>query len=306
MDISTSYLGFELPSPFIAGAGPLADTPQHAKQIEDAGTSAIVISSLFEEKVNAEERAVVDQYLEHIRKLKETVDIPVFASLNAHTSGPWLDVVTEFVAAGADALELNIYNATIDIDESAASVEQRAVEMVKEIKKSIKIPLAVKMSAFYTSLGHFAFQLENAGADGLVLFNRFFEADIDISSIGKPKVTVNRRLSTSRELYLRLRWLSVLSASLKSATLAVSGGVHSGSDAVRAIICGASVVQMVSALLENGPGHLSTVQGELFKWMEQREYESLEEIRGSVDISRSRTDYRRLLQRWEWIWGARP
>ncbi len=315
MDISTNYLSFDLPNPFIAGAGPLADTPAHAKEVEDAGAAAIVMHSLFEEQVNADdvkpvaEKAssttavgVLDQYLEQLRKIKEAVDIPVFASINGHTAGPWLDVGLAFEQAGADALELNIYYVATDPQESATTLEQRSVEMVRGITKAIKLPVAAKLSPFYTSLAQFAGSLEKAGAAGIVLFNRFFESDIDL---GLLKAVSRREFSNSGELLLRLRWLSVLSASLDSATLAVSGGVHSGKDAIKAIICGASAVQMVSALLKNGPGHLSKLQDELTQWMQHNRYESLDQMRGNVNISRTRADYMRLLQTWAWLYGGR-
>ncbi|MFQ5674793.1 MAG: dihydroorotate dehydrogenase-like protein [bacterium] len=312
MVISTSYLGFDLPNPFIAGAGPLSDTPQHAKQVEDAGAAAIVMHSLFEEQVGETASSqpssstlsggVVAQYLEQLCKLKEAVDVPVFASMNGHTPGPWLDAATALEQAGADALELNVYYVATDAEETAVMLEQRAVDMVAEITRAIKIPLAVKLSPFYTSLAHFARNLEQAGAVGLVLFNRSFAVDIDV---GMFKVLSNRELSKSNELLLRLRWLSVLASSLDSAKLAVSGGVHSGEDAIKAFICGASAVQMVSALLKNGPGHLSKVREELMQWMEHHEYESLEQMRSSVNISRTRTDYMRLLQSWERLYSGR-
>lgn len=306
MILSTSYLGFDLPNPFIAGAGPLSDTPQHAKQVEDAGAAAIVLSSLFQEQSSTQtpttSPGVVDRYLDLLRKIKEAVGIPVIASLNGHSPGPWLDVVTALEQAGADALELNVYYVATDAEESAVTLEQRKVEMVREIKKAIKIPLAVKLSPFYTSLAHFARNLEKAGAAGMVLFNRFFEADIDITFL---KVLSNRDLSNSHELLLRLRWLSLLSANLDSATLAVSGGVHSAEDAIKAIICGASAVQMVSALLENGVGYLSKVREELTDWLEHHEYESLHQMRGSVNLARTRSDYMRLLQSWEKLYLRR-
>ncbi len=244
----------------------------------------------------------VDTYLDLLRKIKEAVDIPVIASVNGHTPGPWLDVVKTLEQAGADALELNVYYIATDAEESATTLEQRKIEMVGEIKKAIKMPLAVKLSPFYTSIAHFAGNLEKAGADGMVLFNRFFEADIETTYL---KVLSNRELSSSHELLLRLRWLSVLSANLDSATLAVSGGVHTGEDTIKAIVCGASAVQMVSALLEKGVGHLSKVREDLTQWMQHHEYESLEQMRGSVNIPRTRADYMRLLQSWERLYIGR-
>lgn len=319
MTLSTNYIGFELPNPFIAGAGPLADTPEHAKEVEDAGAAAIVMHSLFEEQISADDvgtiisgsqpetsskisSPAVDKYTEDLCKLKSAVDIPVIASLNGHTPGPWLNVVNALEQAGADALELNLYYVTADINESAVTIEQRAVEIVREIKKTIKVPLTVKLSPFYTSMPHFARNLQKAGVDGMVLFNRSFEADVDTDTF---KVLSNRELSKSYELLLRLRWLSILSSSLDSATLAVSGGVHFGTDAIKALLCGASAVQMVSTLLKNGPDYLRKIRQELTEWMEKNKYESLEQMRASVNVSRTRSDYMRLLKSWEKLYSGR-
>jgi dihydroorotate dehydrogenase (fumarate) len=310
MDLSTNYLGFELPHPFIAGAGPLADTVETAKRLEDAGAAAIVMRSLFEEQLDAKaavtrtsamkpEEYIMppDKYLEQLRKIKAAVAIPVIVSLNGHTPGEWLHFARNLEQAGANAIELNLFDVANDAAAPAASVEQRAIEMVREIRKDVKIPLAVKLSPFYTSLANFAQALEGAGANGMVLFNRFFEADIDVE---KLEIVAQRQLSDSRELLLRLRWLAILSSSLRSAKLAVTGGVHSAVDAIKAIMCGAAAIQMVSALLKQGPEHLSKVRESMIKWMEEKGYESLEQLHGPMNTLRTRSNYIRLLQTWQW------
>jgi dihydroorotate dehydrogenase (fumarate) len=310
MDLATNYLGFKLPHPFIAGAGPLADTVESAKRLEDAGAAAIVMRSLFEEQIGtpaptirpssmkAEEYVMrPDDYLEQLRKIKEAVGIPVFASLNGHTLGEWLNFAGALEQAGAAALELNLFDVPTDVAASAATSEQNAVEMVREIRKIAKIPLAVKLSPFYTALANFAKTLEEAGANGMVLFNRSFEADIDVE---KLEIVAQRQLSDSRELLLRLRWLAILSGSLRSAQLAVTGGVHSAVDAVKAVMCGASAIQMVSALLKQGPEQLSKVRESTIKWMEEKGYESLAQLHGPMNTLRTRANYIRLLQTWQW------
>lgn len=330
MDLSTRYLGMNLPHPFIAGASPLADTLDGARRLEDAGAAAIVMRSLFEEQLDMEALATQhsieahaesfgealsyfpdpvdfvmgpDEYLETLRRTKESLRIPVFASLNGYTPGGWLSHARALAQAGADGLELNLYYIATDQTESADVIEGRAVEMVHEVRVAVGIPVAVKLSPFYTSLPHLAWRLEEAGADGLILFNRFFETDIDVENLDlRPSL----RLSTSEELLLRLRWLAVLSGRLRRVTLAVSGGVHTSLDAVKAIMVGASAVQVVSALMRGGAGHLNRLRGEVAAWMEERHYESLTQMRGSMDIlhcpnpeSLARANYMRVLQTWK-------
>ena len=330
MDLSTTYLGLELPHPFISGAGPLADNVDSAKRVEDGGAAAIVMRSLFEEQLHEEQLAThsstethadsfgealsyfpdpddfvigPDEYLEQLRRIKEAVDIPVFASLNGYTLGGWLDSAAALEQAGADALELNLYYIATDGTESGAVIQERARAMVREVKKICRIPVSVKLSPFYSSLANFALSLEEAGADGMVLFNRFFEPDIDIEEL---EIVLDLELSRPRDLLLRLRWLGILSGSLKSATLAVTGGVHTSTDAIKAVMAGASAVQMVSALLKRGPGYISTVRQEMAEWMEEKEYESFESMRGSMNILRcprpqdlARANYMRILRTWE-------
>jgi len=329
MDLSTSYLGLDLPHPFIAGASPLADTLDSVRRVEDGGASAVVMRSVFEEQITAEALAThaatevhaesfaeattyfpdpVDfvmgyqEYLEHLRRAKEAVDIPVIASLNGTTLGGWLDYARSMEQAGADALELNVYYVATDPGETGQSIEQRVIDMVSAVKRSIRIPVAVKLSPFYTSFANFAKRLDDAGADGLVLFNRFFEPDIDIEEL---VVRPHLELSKSAELLLRLRWLAVLSGTV-NASLAVSGGVHTSLDAIKAIMCGAGAVQLVSALLKHGPQHLQGIQQEIVGWMDVHEYDALDQMRGSMNVQRcpdpkmmERANYMHMLQTWQ-------
>lgn len=330
MDTTTTYLGFQLPHPFIAGASPMADSLDGARRLEDAGVAAIVLRSLFEEQIQSEALAThraIDshadssaeassyfanpadfvvgpgEYLEHIRRIKQSVKIPVIASLNGFTRGGWLDYATSIQQAGADALELNIYHVATESAEPAEGIEIRTVEMVRSVKGLLRIPVAVKLSPFYTALPHLARHLEGAGADALVLFNRFFESDIDIEELS---VVSHMRLSDSNELLLRLRWLAILSGRLEKASLAVTGGVHTSSDAIKAVMCGASAVQLVSSLLTEGPGHARKLLAGMVSWMEEKEYASIAQMRGSMNILRSpnpreygRGNYMRILQTWE-------
>ena len=329
MDTTTTYLGLRLPHPFIAGASPLGDTVESARKVEDAGAAAIVTRSLFEEQIDTEalatHRAIdnhadsyaearsmfveplefvigPDEYLDHLRRIKAAVTIPVIASLNGFSLRGWLDYAIRTEPAGAYALELNVYYVPTEERESGEEIEARTVAMVSDVKRAVRIPVAVKLSPFYSALPNFARRLEAAGADGLVLFNRFFESDIDIEELA---VTSEMHLSTSSELLLRLRWLAILSGRLHSANLAVSGGVHTSVDAIKAVMAGASAIQMVAALLTKGPGYLKTVRREMVAWMEEKGYESMDQMRGSMNILRSpnpreysRVNYMKILQTW--------
>ena len=329
MDLSTSYLGFELKHPFMSGASPLADKLDTVKQLEDAGASAIVMRSLFEEQIIAEGLATheamegpaesfaeaisyfpssdnfvlgPDEYLEQLRRIKEAVAIPVIASLNGATPGGWLNYAKLMQDAGADALELNVYFVATDPDESGASLVGRTVEMVAEVKKAVTVPVAVKLSPFYASLANVAKQLDGVSADGLVICNRFYQPDIDVEAL---EVKRSLSLSQSGTLLMRLRWLAVLSGRIE-ADLAVTGGVHTPVDAVKAIMCGAHGVQMVSALLKNGPQHLATVCQGVSDWLEAHEYESLRQMQGSMSMLKcpdpkafERANYMQILQSWQ-------
>lgn len=328
MDLSTRYLGMSLPHPFIAGASPLGDSVARAREVEDGGVAAIVLRSLFEEQIDAEalahHRAVEqhtdsfgeatsflpdvedvvfgpDEYLRHLERIKAAVDVPVIASLNGYTPGGWLDYARQIEAAGADALELNLYLVATDPGESGQQLEDDAIAMVRAVKQSIAIPVAVKLSPFYTSLGHFAHQLAAAGADGLVLFNRFFETDVDVEEL---EVKSHLELSTSHELLLRLRWLAILSPQVPC-SLAVSGGVHRNLDVIKAILCGADAVQLVSVILRRGADVVVDLLRDLDQWLEGHEYASLQQLRGSMNLVRApdpkafeRANYMRILRTW--------
>ena len=328
MDLSTNYLGLRLAHPLMAGASPLVDDMDTVRRLEDAGASAIVMHSLFEEQIEGEEleRAVgvdpyalahpeaqsyfprsseyalgPDEYLEQLTRIHNAVDVPVIGSLNGTTLGSWLEYAQQMEGAGADALELNLYGLPVDPTQTAADIELRAAATVSAVRRSVEIPIAVKLSPQYTALPAFARALSKAGADGLVLFNRFYQADIDPEALEAVRVL---RLSDPSELLLRLRWTAILSPWFEG-SLAISGGVHRPIDAVKAIMSGAHGVQLVSALLLHGPAHLTMVLDGLRRWMIEHEYESLEQMRGSMNHARcpdprafERANYVRLLQSW--------
>jgi dihydroorotate dehydrogenase (fumarate) len=302
MDLATRYLGLTLAHPFMSGASPLADDLDMVVRLEDAGAAAIVLPSLFEEDIVSHDLAP-DRYLEHLHRVKQRVRVPVIASLNGTASEGWLHYARLIERAGADALELNFYHVATDPTEAAAAVESRVIDIVAVLKESITIPLAVKLSPFFSSLSHLAAQLDRIGADGVVLFNRFYEPDIDPE---RREAVLRLELSNSSELPLRLRWLAILSSTVK-ASLAVTGGVHEPLDAVKAVMAGADGVQLVSALLRHGPGRLTLVRREFERWADAHGYESLREMRGCMNIARcpqpehfGRGNYVRVLQSGRW------
>jgi dihydroorotate dehydrogenase (fumarate) len=308
MDLSTTYLGFRLPSPLIVGAGPLTDDVAMARTLEDAGASMLVLRSLFEEEITAEQMDALlsidsfsesfpeaasfapdpdtplgpDEYLEHLRLIKSAVGIPVVASLNGVTPGGWTSYASLLEQAGADALELHVYHAAGDMTTSAAVVERQTIDIVRDVKARLKIPVAVKLTPLLTAFGHFARQLDTAGADGVVLFTRFHHVDIDVDALD---VVRTLPLSDSSELAPRLRGAATLSGRIK-ASIALTGGVHTALDIVKATMAGAHATQMVSALLRHGPGHLRTVRAELEAWMREHEWSSLNEMRGNMGFDR--------------------
>jgi len=326
VDLSTTYLGIRLPNPLMPGASPMADQLDWVKRLEDAGASAIIMRSLFEEQITHEQQGMIHhmeiheeafaeavsyfpkpenfpfgptQYLEQIRKVKAAVALPVIASLNGVTAEGWLDYARSIEQAGADALELNVYLVATDPYETGHAVEHRLLEIARAVKASVTIPVAVKLSPFYSSVANLGRKLDEAGVDGLVLFNRFYQPDIDLDAL---EAVPNLHLSDSTELLLRLRWLAILSGKVRPA-LAVSGGVHTGADALKAVMAGASAVQLVSALLHHGPAHLAAIRDQMALWLEQHEYTSLEQARGSMSLERSpnaaafeRANYMRVLQ----------
>jgi dihydroorotate dehydrogenase (fumarate) len=332
MDLSTTYLGLRLAHPIFPGASPMADDLDHVKQLEDAGASAIVLRSLFEEQILREQMGATDhihahegshaealsflpatsvfalgpdRYLEHLQKVRAAVAVPVIASLNGTTPGGWVSYARLMEQAGAHALELNLYTIPTDAEEGALVVEERGLAVVSSVAAAVKIPVAVKLSPFYSSLPHFTKRLGVAGARGVVLFNRFYQPDIDLEQLD---VVHNLHLSDSSELLLRLRWLAILSGRT-NLSLGVSGGVHTATDAIKALMSGAHGVQMVSALLKRGPAYLRTVIDEVVTWMETHEYDSVTQLTGSMSLSRcpdpsayERANYMTLLQSFHSEW----
>jgi dihydroorotate dehydrogenase (fumarate) len=325
MDLTTTYLGRRLSNPFVIGAGPLGDDLDMAKALEDAGASMLVLRSLFEEEITGEQMDAFfyldgqndsfseagsfapepesslgpDEYLEHLRLVKRAVGIPIIASLNGVTPGGWTSFATLLEQAGADGVELHFYHAASDMTLSAAEVERQAVEIVREVKRTVTIPVAVKLAPLFTAFAHFASQLDTAGADALVLFTRFHHVDIDVEEL---EVVRSLRLSDSSELPLRLRGTAALAGRI-TASLAVSGGVHTGLDVIKATMTGAHATQMVSAIMRYGPSHLQTIRREIDAWMQEHEWTSLNEMRGNMGFNRipdpaayERTNFRMALR----------
>ena len=329
MDLSTTYLGFTLPHPVMPGASPLVDDLDTVKRLEDAGAAAIVMHSLFEEQISREQVANFvhtephgysfaealtyfpspdrfalgpEEYLDHIRRIKAAVGVPVIASLNGTTPGGWLAYAQLMEQAGADALELNVYSLPTDPEEGPGEIEDRTIKMVQVVRGAVRIPVAVKLSPFYTALAHFARRLDGAGVDALVLFNRFYQPEINVEELQTRRVL---HLSHSSELALRLRWLAILSPKLR-AELAVTGGVHTVLDAVQSVMAGAHAVQMVSALLQRGPAYLRVIRDALAEWLEEHEYSSLRQMQGSMNLLTcpdpavyERANYMLMLQSWK-------
>ena len=305
MDLTTQYLGLKLRNPLVPAACPLCDDIDNLKRMEDAGAAAVVLPSLFEEQLRQdraelnerleqgtesyaealtyfpepeEYRVGPETYLEHIQQAKAAVGIPVIASLNGSTLGGWTDYAQQIQQAGADALELNIYAIPTDPDLPAAAIEDIYVQIVQAVKAQVTMPVTVKLSPFFTNFAHVAKRLDEAGADGLVLFNRFYQPDIDLEEL---EVVPNILLSTPMAMRLPLRWVAILYGRIQ-ADLAASSGVHRATDAVKMIMAGASVATMASALLRHGIKHLTAVETELKQWMEEHEYESVAQMRGSM------------------------
>jgi dihydroorotate dehydrogenase (fumarate) len=304
-DLSTTYLGLSLRSPLVASSSPLTGRIDSLRALEQAGIAAVVLPSLFEEQVDHEDlqtdrlaelgsfsnpeatsyfpdleeyESVADRYVRKVEEAKNALSIPVVASLNGVSPGGWVRYARLLELAGADALELNIYGVAADIDITGRQVEDDQIELVALVKASLSIPLAVKIGPSYSALGHQAARFVDAGADGLVLFNRFYQPDIDPwTREVEPKLV----LSSSDELRLPLRWTAILSGRIE-ASIAVTTGVHTGADAARCLLAGADVAMMTSALLENGPEHVATVENELVGWATESGFESVSQLRGSV------------------------
>jgi len=328
MNLTTHYLGMELKNPLVPSASPLMHELDTIKKLEDAGAAAVVLHSLFEEQIRHESRELdhhltagtesfaealtyfpepsefklgPEEYLEHIGKAKAAVSIPVIASLNGTTPGGWTDYAKKMADAGADALELNLYSIPTDRGAAAADVEKAYLEIVRAVRGSVKVPVAVKLSPYFTNTAHAAAAFVQAGADGLVLFNRFYQPDIDLEELEvRPDVS----LSTSADIRLPLRWIAILHGRIE-ADLAATGGVHDAKDAVKYLMAGANAVMLCAALLKKGPGELAVIERGLREWMEKKEYESVEQMRGSMSQKKvgdptafERAQYMRTLRSW--------
>jgi dihydroorotate dehydrogenase (fumarate) len=328
MDLRTNYLGLELGHPLILGASPLSENLDAVRSAEDHGAAAIVLRSLFEEQVTlrdmaggkterlpsqafaeahyylgpvSEFRQGPDEYLEHLLRVKTAVSIPVIASLNGITPDGWVDYAGRIERAGADALELNLYAIGSDPEESAAELESRLVEVVRRVRASTSLPLAAKLSPSHSSLSHFALQLERAGVDGLVLFNRFYQPDYDLEHLAvKPRL----ELSTSSELRWRLRWIAALSSQLK-VNLGLSGGVHRPHDVVKGLLAGADAVQVVSEVILHGVRVFETLRAGLCEWMDRNGFHEVGQLRGLLNLAHcshpaafERASYLHVLNAW--------
>jgi dihydroorotate dehydrogenase (fumarate) len=304
-DLSTTYLGLKLKNPLVASASPLSKKVETVRKLEEAGAAAVVVYSLFEEQIVHESRQLTnylehvndsileassfypdldhynlgpEDYLEHIRKLKAAVSIPVIGSLNGVSDTGWIDYAKKIEDAGADALELNLYNIPTDLYLAGSEIEQQYVDLIRRVRAAIQMPFAVKLSPFFTSLPNFAHQASEAGADGLVLFNRFYQPDLDIETL---EAVPSLDLSTSVDLRLPLRWVAILFGRVP-VDLALTSGVHTPQDAIKAVMAGSSAVMMASELIAKGPARLGVILQEIQTWMETFEYQSVEQMKGSM------------------------
>ncbi|TAK52429.1 MAG: dihydroorotate dehydrogenase-like protein [Bacteroidetes bacterium] len=305
MDLTTTYLGLTLKNPLVPSASPLSHSVESMKRLEDAGAAAIVMYSLFEEQI-AHEAAELehyltygterfaesltyfpqiteynigpDEYVDLIHNAKQSLEIPVIASLNGITVGGWIEYAKRLEQAGANAIELNVYYIPTDPRLTAADVEDRYLEVLHAVKRVVSIPVAMKLSPFFSSFANMAQRLDTAGVDGLVLFNRFYQPDIDLSTLDvKPGVT----LSTSFAMRVPLRWIAILHGQVK-ASLAATSGIYTAEDVLKMLMAGADVTMMCSALLKHGASHISQVLNDLNRWMEEHEYVSVQQMKGSI------------------------
>ncbi len=328
MDMTTNYLGMKLVNPLVVGSSPLTADLDMVKRLEDAGAAAVVMHSLFEEQIRHDSRSSVyyremyadaymeepglmptseefllgpDEYLEHIRRIRQAVKIPVIASINGITAGGWAEYAKSIVQAGAHAIELNAYRLATDLTVTGDHLEEETVAAIKSVRSQVNIPMAVKLCPFYSSLPNFALKLADLGIQGLVLFNRFYQPDIDPETrTVLPRVTI----SDSSELLLRLRWIAILDGRL-DVDLACSGGVHTHLDVIKAIMAGANVTQMVSALLKHGPKLLTRIRADMEQWLQTHGYPSIRKLHRSMQgvegvdpQARERANYMHVLQSW--------
>jgi dihydroorotate dehydrogenase (fumarate) len=305
MDLSTKYLGLTLKNPLVAAASPLSEDLDNIRKLEDAGASAVVMESLFEEQIDVDSYELdrhlsggaesfaealsyfpdlssyntgPDGYLEQIAKAKAAVKIPIVASLNGVSSGGWIRYAKKMEQAGADALELNIYTIPTDPATTSEQVEQAYVTLVSDVASGLGIPVAVKLAPYFTNLANLSRRLVEAGAKGLVFFNRFYQPDFDLEAL---EVLPSLKLSTQYELLLRLHWVAILSGRVKT-DFAITGGVHTAQDVLKSMMAGAQVVEIASAILKHGIGHLKTIENDLIAWMVEHEYESIQQMQGSM------------------------
>jgi dihydroorotate dehydrogenase (fumarate) len=305
MDLSTQYLGLKLKSPLVPSASPLSEDLDNIKRMEDAGAAAVTLYSVFEEQIRYERYELhhhltqgtesypealsyfpdpnqlfvgVEDYLRHIERAKAACTIPIFASLNGSTHGGWTDFAKQIEQAGADALELNLYNIPTDPDESGSESEKQYVDVLKAVKASVTIPVAVKVSPFFTNFANIAKQFDTAGANGLVLFNRFYQPDIELESL---EVVPNVMYSTPMAMRLPMRWIAILYERI-GADLAATSGIHRGTDAIKMLMAGASVTMLCSSLLRHGIKHIRVIEQELRDWMTEHEYSSVQQMKGSL------------------------
>ncbi len=304
MNMKTQYLGLELANPLVPSASPMSRDIDMAKRLEDAGASALVMYSLFEEEIEDDEdmyerilhqdighgeassylppdlsaESHLDLYLTQLAKLKEALDIPVIASLNGTTPGGWIEHAGQIEQMGADALELNVYHVPADIDETGEQVEQRYVSLLTELKQHVRIPLTMKLSPQFSSPGNMVKQLDRLGVDGVVLFNRFYQPDIDLETLF---VGHSLNLSRSADALLAMRWMALLYGRV-NCSLAATGGIHTAEDALKMLLSGADVCHTTAALLQHGASHLTTMLADMQHWMEDNEYESVSQLKGSV------------------------
>ena len=306
MDLSTTYLGMKLKNPIVPSASPLSRTLSSIRQLEDAGAAAVVLYSLFEEELNQESRTLdryltegtesysealsyfpeapsydnigPDSYLEHIHRAKKAVDIPIIASLNGVSTGGWIKFAKQIEGAGADALELNVYYLPTSLDLTGGEVEQIYIDILRDVKAEINIPVAMKLSPYFSATANMMNRLVQNGADGLVLFNRFYQPDLDLENL---EVTPHLVLSSSVEMRLPMRWIAILYGRL-NVDFALTSGVHTSDDALKAVAAGANVVQMASELLKNGSGRIGEILAEMSDWLYENEYESMDVLKGSL------------------------
>lgn len=305
IDVSTKYLGLKLKGPIVVSSTPLSESLENVHRMEEAGASAIVLTSLFEEQLALESRALDEDlsrgtesfaeslgylpdlndyrmthevYLDHLRRAKDAVKIPILASLNGATTGGWVRFAQESESAGADAIELNTYALATDRSQTSSELEAQLLELVESVCKAVKVPVAVKLSQSFTSLPHLTAKLEDAGTSAVVLFNRFYQPDFDIESL---EVRPTLHFSTPSELLPRLHWAAILYGHL-NIDIAITGGVHSAEDVIKCVMAGGSVAMMCSALHIHGIEHIGRVLADLQYWLEKREFSSLSETRGCL------------------------